>query len=64
MIILPKSPCPCGQSLPWHLFELELGLSHICLCSRKYVQERGKSEVRAAGNEANPFADAPTEDAS
>lgn len=63
MTIEPKTPCSCGQSLPWHLFELELGLTHICLCGSKYVQTRNTPEVRLDGTAPNPFADAPTEDA-
>ena len=52
----PKSPCPCGQPLPWHLFNLGLGLSHICLCDRKYVQKRDTLEVLLVGTEPNPLA--------
>ena len=35
--IEPGAACPCGQSLPWHLLELGVGLKHICSCERTVV---------------------------
>ena len=49
----PGAKCECGQTLPWHLFELQVGMKHICSCARAY-KERG-GVVRFVGNETNPF---------
>lgn len=49
------SACECGQSLPWHLFELGLGLTHHCSCARAYVQSLPGTEVRMVTNLPNPF---------
>ncbi len=50
--IKPGSLCPCGQTLPWHLFKLELGLRHRCSCQRSYDETAGV--VRLVSAESNP----------
>ena len=62
-LVEPKSSCPCGQTLPWHLFELGLGLTHVCLCNRTYRQDKTSGKVEQVGNSPNPFTDAPTGEA-
>ena len=39
--VTPKSYCACGQSLPWHLFSLGIGLRHICSCGAAYQEQSG-----------------------
>ena len=51
--INPDDPCPCGQRLPWHLFELGLD-DHTCSCERHYVQK--DNVVYEDGTEINPIA--------
>lgn len=48
-VVEPGSTCPCKQKLPWHLFELGMGLEHICSCERTYRQELGDPTVRFVG---------------
>jgi len=52
-VVAGQAKCECGQTLPWHLFELGLGVKHTCLCERTY-EERG-GVVRFVGIESNPF---------
>ena len=34
--------CPCGNRLPWHLFNLDLGgFSHNCSCDRLFKKVDG-----------------------
>ena len=51
-LIPADTNCACGQTLPWHLFRLELGLTHICLCERTYQEQKGT--VRLIGTQPNP----------
>jgi len=52
----PGSDCPCGQPLPWHLFELvDERFSHICSCERRYRLKDGK--IVQDGTERNPVAE-------
>lgn len=46
--------CECGQSLPWHLFGLGMGMKHVCFCERRYKEVDGK--VIRDGMAINPFA--------
>jgi len=54
MTIQPHEKCECGSSLPWHLFELGFGMSHICSCERKYECD-ADGKVVLNGTAPNPF---------
>ena len=58
----PGDPCPCGQPLPWHLFELAMvGFEHICCCSRRYVVKGTKKRKPVVVQEGTdePLAEPP-----
>jgi len=40
-VVEKGAKCACGQTLPWHLFELGGGLRHICSCERAYKEQDG-----------------------
>jgi hypothetical protein len=44
MILKTGSKCPCGQQLPWHLFEFG-PMEHTCSCGRKYRGEADQAKL-------------------